>query len=187
MNATLNTVKILGLAGVAYLGVFLAAISKRYFEILGVSIDPMPAIMVCAGFSTGPIAFSALSIFGGLAFDSLSANPLGISILPFFLVALVVYLYRTLILGDQAYAQFILGAAGSAAVPILSLLLLLLIGSRPLFGWGSLIQLVLFAAVGGILTPLLFRLFEWMNRALNYQRVPEQPFRADREIKRGRN
>lgn len=186
MNA-LNTVKILGLAGITYLGVFLAAFSKRHVDILGCSIDPMPAIMVCAGFLTGPTTFALLSILGGLAFDSLSANPLGLSILPLFLVALIVYLYRSLVLGDQAYAQFILGAAGSAAVPLLSLLLLLTIGFRPLVGWGSLVQLALLAAVGGVLTPLLFRLLDWMNRALSYQRLAEPAFRADREIKRGRN
>ena len=184
---TLNTVKILGLAGVTYLGVFLAAFSKRHFEILGCSIDPLPAIMVCAGISTGPATFALLSIIGGLAFDSLSANPLGLSVLPFFLVAFVVYLYRSLVLGDQAYAQFILGAAGAAAVPTLSLLLLLLLGYRPLFGWGSIIQWVLLAAVGGTITPLLIRLFEWMNKTLNYQQIPESSYRPDREIKRGRS
>ena len=186
MNA-LNTVKILGLAGVTYLGVFLAAFSKRHFEILGCSIDPMPAIMVCAGFSTGPLAFALVSVFGGLAFDSLSANPLGLSVLPFFLVAFTVYLCRSLVLGDHAYAQFLLGAAAGAAAPALSLLLLLVIGYQPLFGWGSLVQLVLLAAIGGILTPLLFRLFDWMNKTLSYPRMPESAFRADREIKRGRN
>lgn len=184
---TLNTVRILGLAGVTYLGVFLAAFSKRHFEILGCSIDPLPAIMVCAGVSTGPATFALLAILGGLSFDSLSANPLGVSVLPLFLVAWTVYLYRSVVLREQSYAQFVLGAAGSAAAPVLSLLLLLLIGARPLFGWGSILQLILLAAVGGVLTPLLFRLFEWMQKTLSYQPMPELSFRQDREIKRGRS
>ena len=44
---------------------------------------------------------------GGLWFDSLSANPLGVSVLPLFLVGLAIHLNRELILRDQAFAQVV--------------------------------------------------------------------------------
>ena len=65
---------------------------------------------------------------GGMWFDSLSANPLGISILPLFVAGYPIYLRRELILRDAPFAQLALRAAASAAVPAITLLLLLNLG-----------------------------------------------------------
>ena len=65
-------------------------------------------------------------MLGGLWFDSLSANPLGVSVLPLFVVGLAIHVKRELIVRDQTFAQVVLGAAAPAlAVPLLTLLLLL--------------------------------------------------------------
>ena len=53
-----------------------------------------------------------------MLFDSLSANPLGVSVLPLFLVGFLIYRQRELILRDQPFAQFVLGLGASAAVPV---------------------------------------------------------------------
>jgi cell shape-determining protein MreD len=123
---------------------------------------------------------------GGLWFDSLSANPLGISILPLFAVGLGIFVIRELILRDQLFAQFVIGFIASAATPILTLILLLSTGHSPLLGWGSIWQIAVMSAGGALATPLFFVLFEWLHRALAHARITETSFRPDREIRRGR-
>jgi cell shape-determining protein MreD len=119
-------------------------------------------------------------------FDSLSANPLGISILPLFAVGFAVHVWRDLILRDQPFAQMILGLASGAAVPVLSLLLLLTTGRPPQLGWGTLWQLIVLSVGGGVATPVFFLLFEWLNKTLVHAPLVETSFRPDREIRRGK-
>jgi hypothetical protein len=40
---------------------------------------------------------------------------------------------------------------------------------------------------GAVATPMFFLLFDRLNNALGYQPIIESSFRADREIRRGRN
>ena len=70
----------------AFLAVFAETALSAPRHLLGAQIDLLPAIMVYAALNTGLPTISLLAIFGGLSFDSLSANPLGISILPLFIV-----------------------------------------------------------------------------------------------------
>jgi len=116
----------------------------------------------------------------------LSANPLGVSILPLFIVGLLIYVIRDLVLRDQVYAQFVLGLAASSAVPVLNIILLLTMGSDPLLGWGSLWQWTVMSAGGAVATPVVFIFFEWLHRAFTHGHVHETSFRPDREIRRGR-
>jgi cell shape-determining protein MreD len=122
-----------------------------------------------------------------LFFDSLSANPLGVTILPLFVVGFAIYWRRDLILRDQPYAQFVLGAGASAVAPALTVLLLLTGGETPVLGWGSLWQGLVMTAAGGVATPILFFVFDWCERAFGYQRVTQTSFRPERQIRRGRN
>jgi cell shape-determining protein MreD len=118
--------------------------------------------------------------------DSLSANTLGISVLPLFMVGLIIQRYRGLILKDQRFAQMVIGASASAAVPVMTLVLLLNTERQPLVGWISLWQLVVMSIAGGIMTPVWFRLFGWLGDKFIYRSLGETSFRPDREIKRGR-
>src|SRR5207244_11714463 len=99
-----------------------------------------PGLIVYAGLtaSIGTVALAA--VFSGLCFDAVSANPLGVTVLPLFLVGLVIHLKRQLILRDQPFAQTVLGLAASASVPILTLLIVFSTGAEPLIGWGSVWQ-----------------------------------------------
>ena len=63
--------------------------------------------MIYTGLSTGLPSITLLAICGGLWLDSLSANPLGVTVLPLFIVGLVVQRYRGLILRDQRFAQMV--------------------------------------------------------------------------------
>jgi rod shape-determining protein MreD len=169
---------------------FLAVFGEAMFPILrhwlGAQVDLLPVLMVYAALNTDLVTVSLLAVLGGLWFDALSANPLGTSILPLYAVGSLICLRRDLILRELSFAQLVLGTVASAAVPALSILLLLTAGKQPLLGWGSLWQWIVMTAGGAAATPLVFALFDWCNRSLGYQPRTEPGFRPDREIRRGR-
>ena len=178
----LNTILIL-LA--AFLAVFCQAAITGPRHWVGAQIDLLPGLMVYASFWSGFATIVLLAVLGGLWFDSLSANPLGTSVLPLFLIGVGISSRRELILRDQFFAQLVLGLAASAAAPIMTLLVLLTSGHTPLLGWGSIWQLVVMSVGGALATPVWFVLFNWLSRAFAYRQVSESSFRADREIRRG--
>ena len=90
-----NTIAILV---VAYLAVFAQATVSEFRHLLGVQVDLMPSLVVYSALSGGVPTFTVVAACGGLWIDSLSANPLGISLLPLFLVGLVIHQFRELIL-----------------------------------------------------------------------------------------
>jgi rod shape-determining protein MreD len=174
------------LFAVTYLAVFLAGYLSGFRDLLGAQFDLLPVLMVYCGLSANLPIVTAEAILGGCLFDSLSANPMGVTLVPLFMIGFVIQRRRELILRDQPYAQFILGAAASVMVPLLSLLLLLAGGHEPIIGWGSVWQLTVLALTGGCMTPVCFWFFDRLQRMLSYKTVSETSFRPDREIKRGR-
>jgi hypothetical protein len=170
----------------AFLAVFWEAAFPGVRHILGAQIDLLPSLMVYAALRSSLITVSLLAFFGGLCFDSLSANPLGITILPLFVVGLCLYSMRDLILRDQPFAQWTLGLMASASIPVLILVSLLTIGHSPVLGWATGWQLLVMTVGGAIATPICFIIFEWLNRALAHAPITQTSFRPDREIRRGR-
>jgi rod shape-determining protein MreD len=171
----------------AFLAVFGQAAFDAPRHLIGAQIDLLPALVVYASLTANVATLTLLCVGGGLFFDTLSANPLGASVLPLFVVGFAIYSRRDLILRDQIFAQFVLGLAASTLVPVFAVLLLFTLGHAPLIGWGSLWQLLVMSLGGGVMTPLLFLVFDRFERALSYRRTTETSFRPDREIRRGRN
>ena len=87
---------------------------------------------------------------------------------------------------EHVYAQVMLGLLAGAAQPLGALFILLNKGTTPLLGWLSLWQWLVMAAGSGAATPVCFKFFDRLRRALEYQPVIQSSFRPDREIKRGR-
>jgi hypothetical protein len=170
----------------AFLAVFAEAVMSCSPHWLGTQLDLLPALMVYAALRTNLATMALLAVFGGLCFDALSANPAGVTMLPLFAVGLTLHVRRELILRDQVFAQFVLGAGAGAAVPALTLLLLLTGGFAPLVGWGSLWQIAVLSLGGGALTPLVFKAFNLCHGALSYRPATQSCFRPDRDIRRGR-
>ncbi len=171
----------------AFLAVFWEAAfpgTSRWFK---TQVDLLPSLMVYAGLCTELPAIALLAVCGGMFFDSASANPLGVAILPLLAVGVAIYRRRELILREQPFAQFVLGFIASAATPLLTVLLLLTAGQSPLLGWGSLWHWLVMSVGGAIATPIVFLLFGWCERAFGYHRVTQTSFRPDREIRRGRS
>ena len=168
----------------AFLAVFTEAAFQLPRHLLGAQIDLLPALMIYAALNTNVATVSLLAALGGLGFDALSANPLGVSILPLLAVGFPVFLRRDLILRELPFAQVVLGAAASAVAPALCVLLLLTGGREPLLGWGSLWQWLVMTAGGAAATPVIFALFSRCQHAFGYQPQTETSFRPDREILR---
>jgi hypothetical protein len=175
------------LLGVTYLVVYMESVWNGPRSVLGAQVNLLPSLVIYTSLSVGPITLALVAFLGGLWFDSLSANPLGISILPLFAVGFWLQYYRGLILREQVYAQWVLGLSASALVPLLTMLLLLNTEKQPLLGWYSLWQWLVMAVLGGLFTPVWFVLLDWMLRALSYKEIDSGSFRSDREIKRGRS
>ena len=171
----------------AFLVVFWEAAFQGVRHLLGAQIDLLPPLMVYASLCAGLNTAMLLALCGGLWFDSLSANPLGISVLPLLVIGVAIYASRELILRSQTFAQLVIGLAASIAVPLITLLLLLTTAQRPLLGWGTLWQLIVMSVGGALVTPLCFELFGWLHRVLGHVRVTELTFRPDRELRRGRS
>ena len=171
---------------VAFVVVFLEATANGVRHLLGAQVDLLPSLIVYASLSAGLVTVALLSVCGGLWFDSLSANPLGVSVLPLFLIGFIIHRYHGLILRDQTFAQLVLGLAAGAAAPLLTMLLLLNTERQPLFGWFSLWQWLVMSVFAAAVTPVWFRVFDRLVHALTYRPFGETSFRPDRQIKRGR-
>jgi hypothetical protein len=155
-------------------------------NLFAVQIDFLPAVVVCTALFSNLPSLCLVATCGGLWLDSLSANPLGVSVLPLFGAGFIIFCQRDLVLREQPYAQFILGLSASAGVPAATLLFIYTAGGNPLIGRTSLWQWLVMALGGAAATPLLAHLFRWLTQRFNYQVAPQSSFRPDREIKRGR-
>jgi len=177
-------------SSLALLAALLVVFAEAAFDLprrgLGAQVDLLPALIVWASLCADLTTVALVSVIGGLCFDSLSANPLGATILPLFAAGFLIHLKRGLILHRQVTAQFVLGLFASAAVPVLTLLVLLSAGQRPLLGWASVWQWAVMSVAGGLLTPPLFRAFDATLRLFSHRPVASTSFRPDREIRRGR-
>jgi len=171
----------------AFMLVFLQSSFTPIRAVLGAQVDLLPSLMVYTSLTGGVTSVTLLAVFGGLWLDSLSANPLGVSVLPLFLIGFVIQKYRGLILREQPFAQYMLGLSASALAPVATLALVVNLDVHPMVGWFSLWQWIVMALGGAVVTPIWFWVFDRLLSALSYRPLNETSFRSDREIKRGRS
>ena len=171
---------------IGYGAIFLQARFTLFRDIFGFQFDLAPGLVVYAAihFHFFPALGCAAAL--GIMYDLLSANPLGTTLLAFAAVTFVAAYFRELLLSEEFTAQFVLGAGATFGSIFLSLFVLYMSGQQPLVGiWSVWIWLIV-SAGGGLVTPLWFKLFAWLDEALRYKEVPESSFRSDRQIARGR-
>ena len=118
----------------AYLAVFVAAYPNGFRSTLGTQIDLLPPLVVYCALQSKWTTLAGITIFGGYLFDSLSANPLGLTTASLFISGCVIRVNRETILRDQTFAQLVIGFMASLATPVVSLLLLWLLGRPPSHG-----------------------------------------------------
>lgn len=171
---------------VAWLAVFAQTQFPVVRDALGTPPGILPALVVYAAFTHRTGTVTALCVVGGLWLDALSGSRIGASIGPLFLVGFVLHARQHLLLRDQRYAQFWLGLGAGIAVPLATGTLLLLGSRQPHFGTSTAAQLAVSGLLNGLMCPTAFLLFDRLRSAFEYQPAGPGPFRADREIKRGR-
>ena len=152
----------------ALIGVFLEATITLPRDLLGAQINPMPALVVYAALHSNLVTLTFLVISGSLWQSSLSADPLGIALLPLFLVGILIEFNRKQFARRERFVRFTLGTAASASVPLLTLFLLLTAGCEPILNWVSLWQWLVMAVGGGLLTLLIFPVLDWFKGALSH-------------------
>lgn len=201
----------------AILVVFLESAINTPRRWIGAQVDILPVLVIYTAMRFNLKTLAILSIVGGLAFDTLSCNPPGASILPLWLVGFAGYHARELVLRDQWVAQFMIGGIACLCAALISLFLLSTLnrpdailewaesnpdlarpvelnripfGARdagPLAGWGSWWTLLVMSVGGALASPLVFTVFDRLGRLFTYSVATESTFRKDREIVRGRN
>jgi hypothetical protein len=182
----MNWTRTLFLCVTAFLAVFWQSAFDGFHRLTGAQIDLLPGLMVYTALTGNLLQVGLLAVLGGTCLDSLSANPLGATVLPLFAVGLGILVASELILKHEVFAQFVFGLIASALTPLLTLLLLLTAGESPLLGWGTLWQWLVMSLVGAAVTPLWFGVFEWLHRTFTHGQTSSSSFRPDREIRRGR-
>ncbi len=172
--------------GAAWVMIFLESWLQWPRNFFGTSFALLPGLMVYAGLTRDVPMITAVSLISGLCFDAMSANPLGVSILPLFLIAFIIFQCRELLLRENTFAQMVLGAGAAVFYQLMTLFLVCSVGISPLLGWKTIWHIFVALVSGGLATPVLFILFDRLDQALNYRPRVETSFRPDREIKRGR-
>jgi uncharacterized membrane protein len=133
----MNAITLIVIMVCTFLVVFAQATVDFLRVWLGAQIDLLPALVVYAALSGNPLLTTLIAVFGGLWLDSLSFNPLGVSIGPLMITGMVLLHFRELVLREQLSAQFIMGLAAGAAVPLMVVLLLLTLGRHECWMWGG--------------------------------------------------
>src|SRR3712207_1226043 len=96
-GAPMNSLNIGAILLFAYVAVFLEACPWGIRSWLSTQVDVLPPLMVYCGLSTNVTTVTLTAVLGGLLFDSLSANPLGITVFPLFGIGLLVCKTRDLV------------------------------------------------------------------------------------------
>ena len=170
----------------AYLAVYFQSSFDGLRNVIGAQFFLLPILLVYAALKMDAATVILLSLVGGLALDTLSANPLGLSILPLAIPGLLLHESRARILREETYTQSVVSFFTCLGVQGLVFFELILTGS--VFDLNAAVAWQWFASslMAGAVTPLFFALFGKLDDFLNYKPLPETTFRKDREIKRGR-
>lgn len=174
------------LAIVAVLAVFWQSSFDGVRQLSGVQLDLLPSLMVYAALSGTLSSIVAVALGGGLMLDAVSMNPLGLTVVPLIVFGITLHATREFVMRNELFARLVLGAAASAGVPVLTLLLLLTGGLGPPVGLGTLWQLIVLTITGALMTPFWFVVFQQLHRAFAYGVAAQVSFRPDREIRRGK-
>lgn len=182
----MNRLETISILLAAWLAVAFEVSFNGFRNWFGAQISLLPALMVYVALSSSLPGVALLAIVGGLAQDSFSANPLGVTTLALAFTGFLLHYKRDLVLRDQIYAQVMMGFLASALVPACVILALMNTHNPVPLTWRLLAQWLVMATGGAVATPLVFRLFARLSRWFTYQPLPEARFHDTRQIKRTR-
>ncbi len=183
----MNRLEIIAFLLAAWLAVAFEVSFNGFRNALGAQISLVPPLMVYVALSSSLPSVALLAVVGGLAQDSFSANPLGVTTLALVLTGFLLHYQRDLVLRDQIYAQVMTGFLASSLVPAFVVLALMNTSNPVPLTWRLIGQWLVVAVGGAVATPLVFQLFALVNRLFTYQSLPESHYRETRQIKRTRH
>lgn len=153
---------------------------------VGIQIDLIPLVVVYMALTLEVSTVVLICGVLGILFDSLSANPAGVSSISFALAGLTIYAYRHLVLRKLWQIQYLSGLLSSVIIPLFSYLLLKTVGEEPVMTFKMVINILISGFINAFLTPFIFGIIDWIENTFNYKQVKMSSFRPDREIKRGK-
>lgn len=157
----------------AQISIYAASTWNLPRQLTGTQLDPLPALMLVVALRAPISAVTVLAIGGALLQSALSAGPLGATLIPLYGLGLIVHLNARNLSHYHIGPRFALGAVAGAAVPLLTLMLLLVSGKEPLVGWFTLWHWAVSILSSGVFAVLYFPLLEWLDHT-----VEEQPLAA---------
>lgn len=183
----MNRLETISIVIAAWLAVAFEVSFNGFRNWFGAQVSLLPALMVYVALSSSLPSVVLLAIVGGLAHDSFSANPLGVTTVALVLTGFLLHYKRDLVLRDQVYAQVMMGFLASSLVPA-CVVLALTNSPNPVPLTGRLAGQWFVMSVGGALvTPLIFKCFAQLGRWFSYQPIPESHYRDTRQIRRARS
>ena len=154
--------------------------------VFGTRIDLLPVFVTYVALRGNVYQALGFAALAGVFVDSLSASPLGLSLIAYSMLGAVLSEVRNLVLRNETVAQIVLGAGVAVVSPILGLAVLWGTGFHPVVGWGTVFQIGVMGVAGGVLAPAFFQVFDWLEVELTFAEEPYSRFRSDVEIKRGK-
>lgn len=123
-------------------------------------------------------------VITGLWIDSLSINPLGLSVLTLLGCNAISLRIRKALIGKTLLSDLSSGFLMGSLYPGLTVFLLILFGESPVIGWRFAISLVLSGVTIGFLTPYFKNLMDFILAQLEFKPVAGYRESEIREIKR---
>ena len=150
-------------------------------------IDLLPVFAAYAALHGRVGVMAGVAAIGGCWFDVLSANPLGTSLLSLFLTAYLLHGMHEVLLKGQMAAQFFVCVLAGALNPTIAGLILWVLGTQPILGWGTLWQVLINAVCCGLAGPVLFLILNQLDQSLSYAPTAKPWNRPVVEVKRSKH
>ena len=150
-------------------------------------IDLLPVFAAYAALHGRIGVMAGVAVLGGCWFDLLSANPLGISMMSLFLTAYMLHGMHEVLLKGQMAAQFFVCVLAGALNPVIAGVILWVMGTGPMLGWGVIWQVLINAVCCGLAGPVLFLILNQLDQSLSYAPVAKPWNRPVVEVKRSKH
>ena len=136
--------------------------------LLGTQVDFLPSLIVYISLRRPFWEMTVLVVGIALLVDSLSASRLGVSLIPAFVVAYLLFQRRGDLLKNETFTQFVVGGLVAGVMPMFQLMMIHLFmpleNGRPTIHVGVVWSLIGLVTMGAVCTPLLFTLFDrWLG------------------------
>lgn len=152
---------LIAIAGILLAGALQARLPTQWW-LGGIRLEFLPALVVYVGLTFRRQHAIALALVAGLVQDSLSAAPFGVSAMAYGISAILLTSLREVLDRDLPWMQFSAGALTSMAAAIMAFFV---VG----ISFGAVIKMLVVASISGVLTGMLFFVFDYTRMVWGYE------------------